>query len=72
MKKMGFTWAIALCSGWFAANAEAQEIMKADNTLPLNDPSSWTGGVVPGASNIAVWDGTVLGANTVTLGGALT
>ncbi|MDD4441682.1 MAG: autotransporter-associated beta strand repeat-containing protein [Kiritimatiellae bacterium] len=72
MNKRFFVWVVALCSGWFAARSDAQEIVKADNTLPLNDPASWTGGVVPGDSNIAVWDSTVLGANTVTLGGALT
>jgi len=72
MKKVGFAWVVAFCSGLFAVCVGAQEIIKANNSLPLNDPASWTGGVVPGDGNIAVWDNTVLGANTVTLGSALT
>ena len=35
---------------------EADPVFKANNTLPLNDPLSWEGGVVPGADDLAVFD----------------
>ncbi len=44
---------------------QAQEVFKDNNTLPLNDVASWVGGAVPGSTNSAVWDATVLGENTV-------
>ncbi len=34
----------------------ATEVFKADNALPLNDPMSWTGGMLPGSEDIAVFD----------------
>ena len=40
---------------------------KANNTTSLNTGSSWTGGVVPGIYQQAVWDNTVAAANTTTL-----
>lgn len=53
-----------------ASNAAA--IFKADNSDNLNLATSWTNAVVPGASDVAKWDATVTGANTVVLGGDLT
>ena len=50
---------------------QAQEVFKDNNTLPLNDVASWVGGAVPGSTNSAVWDATVLGENTVNIGGPL-
>ena len=44
--------------------------VKANNTLSLNDPSSWTVGVPLG--NLAKWDSTVTSANSTSLGGNLT
>jgi len=45
----------------------AADRIKANNTDNLNLTSSWSGGV-PNISNMAVWDSTVTGANTVALG----
>jgi len=36
---------------------KAGEIQKADNAEPLAEGASWEGGTVPGAGDIAVWDG---------------
>src|SRR5262245_33582213 len=52
--------------------AHAAVITKADNALNLNDPASWIGNVVSGASDIALWNSTVGSANTVSLGANLT
>lgn len=41
----------------------AAEIKKADNTEPLNEGSSWVGGVAPTAGEEALWDSTVTAAN---------
>lgn len=43
-------------------------IVKADNTDDLNLTNSWVGGVVPGAGDVARWDGTVTTPNTTILG----
>jgi autotransporter-associated beta strand protein len=43
------------------------QIYKANNTSALNLPASWTGGVIPGRYDEAIWS---LGANTVALGAA--
>lgn len=43
--------------------AAAVPTVKANNQLPLNDPSSWTDHV-PTATEVAKWDNTVLAANT--------
>ena len=43
-------------------------ITKANNTTSLNTGSSWVGGVTPGLYNQALWNSTVVGANTTTLG----
>jgi autotransporter-associated beta strand protein len=49
----------------------ALDLQKANNTDPLNVGTSWVGGVVPTATDVALWDSTVTGANTVSLGGDL-
>lgn len=38
-------------------------VVKANNTNNLETGSSWTGGITPGANDLAVWDATVTGAN---------
>jgi len=48
--------------------AQAAQISKANNTDNLNLTTSWVGGVVPGASDTAVWDSTVTAANSTLLG----
>jgi fibronectin-binding autotransporter adhesin len=48
--------------------SHAATITKANNADALNLPSSWVGGVVPTSSDVARWDSTVAGANTVNLG----
>lgn len=59
--------AAALLLGMVAASHSAT-IVKANNADALNLTSSWTGAVVPGASDTAVWDATVAGANSPALG----
>lgn len=52
-------------------SAAAATLPKANNTDNLNLTSSWSGGVVPGSGDVALWDGTVTGANSVVLGADL-
>ena len=54
----------ALC---MASTAMAADIFKADNTDDLNLTTSWTNGVVPGQSDVAVWDHNVTSANATLL-----
>jgi fibronectin-binding autotransporter adhesin len=54
-----------LCGGM---SAQAANIVKTNNTANLNLATSWTNGVAPGAADVAQWDSTVTGANTVALG----
>src|SRR6266498_1745349 len=56
-------------AGGFKASAQ---IVKANNTDNLNLGTSWVGGVVPGAADVALWDATVTGANSTLLGADLT
>src|SRR5436305_13279199 len=51
--------------------ADAATRTKANNTNNLNLTTSWTGAVVPGSGDIALWDSNVTGANTVSLGANL-
>ncbi len=46
-------------------------VFKANNSTNLDFGASWVGGVAPAAANIAIWDSTVTGANTVSMGGNL-
>jgi autotransporter-associated beta strand protein len=50
------------------AAAPAATIPKADNADPLNLATSWVGGIVPGANDIALWDFHVTTASLVALG----
>ena len=51
-----------------AACLDAATIIKTNNTDNLNLTTSWVGGVVPGPLDVAKWDSTVAGANSVALG----
>lgn len=44
---------------------------KANNVTPLNQGASWFSGTAPGSGDIALWDSTVTGANSVSLGASL-
>jgi len=61
--------ALAVCVIAFATLAAGATITKGNNTTNLNLTGSWLGGVVPGTSDIALWNSTVTAANTVLLGG---
>jgi autotransporter-associated beta strand protein len=51
--------------------ASGAEVQKANNTSALNTAASWTGGVVPGAADVALWNSTVSIPNNSPLGGDL-
>jgi fibronectin-binding autotransporter adhesin len=59
----GFTSLIVL-----SGVASAADVFKANNPLDLNQTSSWVGGVIPTATDVAVWDNTVTGAMNPGLG----
>lgn len=50
----------------------AADITKADNLDNLNMGTSWALGAAPGASDIALWNSTVTGANSTILGADVT
>jgi autotransporter-associated beta strand protein len=50
--------------------APAADVQKADNSDNLNLTTSWTGGAVPAASDVAVWDSAVTANNTTNTLGA--
>ena len=52
----------------FGSSLQAATVTKADNTDNLNLGSSWVGGVPPAPVDIVLWNSTVTGANTVSLG----
>ncbi len=54
-----------------AMQVDAAEIQKANNALTLNLTTSWVGGVVPGASDIALFDSTVTASKSAAIGGNL-
>jgi autotransporter-associated beta strand protein len=53
-------------------HVSAADITKSDNLNNLNLGTSWALGSVPGANDFAVWNSSVLGANTTLLGANLT
>ena len=54
------------------APTRAAEIEKANNSSALNTSTSWVGGIVPGAGDIALFNNVVTTANTSAMGGSLT
>jgi autotransporter-associated beta strand protein len=67
-RQRGLAAAVAILAMLATPAAKAADIVKADNTTNLNSTGSWVGGVVPGSSDVAVWNSTVTGANSVALG----
>jgi len=63
--------AASLATLLISPQAQAVDIIKANNTNNLFLTSSWVGGVVPTGSDVAVWDNTVAGTNTTILGADL-
>jgi len=55
-------------AGQIIISYNTTELAKANNTDNLDQPTSWTGGVVPGTIQSALWSNTVTAANTVSLG----
>lgn len=65
------TRAVALLS-WLslpllASSATAADVIKANNADALGLGSSWVGGAVPGAGDVAVWNSTVTAQNVPTI-----
>jgi autotransporter-associated beta strand protein len=50
----------------------AVEVIKENNTLPLNEGASWVAGVAPTAADVAVWSNNLAGANSSALTNAAT
>ena len=65
--RFGALLLVSAC-GVFGGSLQAATVIKADNAVNLNIGASWVGGNVPGIIDIARWDSTVTGANTVSLG----
>jgi autotransporter-associated beta strand protein len=61
-----------VCTALAAFPLFAAEIVKQNNTEPLNAGTSWVGGTAPGAADVAVWNNTVTGANDSPLNAAAT
>jgi len=62
----------AACAAFFANSGHAHaQVVKANNATALNLGASWALGVVPGVTDVATWNNTVLGANTTVIGGNL-
>src|SRR4051812_17128725 len=59
-------------SAAFPHAASAAVIVKDNNVDNLNLTTSWVGGTVPGAADVALWNSTVTGPNSVLLGTNLT
>src|SRR5262245_34058687 len=56
----------------FTGVASGQNVItKANNATDLSLSGSWLGGVVPGLTDLARWDATVVGPNNVVLGADL-
>ena len=60
--------AVAIATALPVFSANAAEVIKANNADPLNTPTSWVGGELPDADDLAVWNSTVTGANAPVLG----
>ncbi len=71
MNKRTKSLALALCGMAMIASVlsvKANVISKADNADVLNLGSSWVGGIVPGANDVATWDAALTASRTYTLG----
>ena len=51
-----------------ASSAHAGDVLKANNITALNDPLSWTGGIAPTATDVAVWSSAVTGTQNPPIG----
>lgn len=66
------TFLAALPLSFMATSAgTAADLTKENNSDNLNLGTSWVGGTTPGSGDIAVWDNTVTGASTTSLGANL-
>lgn len=63
--------AVILAGLSLTLSLHAGDVIKLNNTDNLNLGSSWTGGNPLGTGDVGVWDSTVTGANTTSLGAAL-
>lgn len=61
----------AAAASLLTTQVRAGNVIKANNSDALALTTSWSAGVVPGANDVAVWNSSVLSANTVALGGNL-
>jgi hypothetical protein len=63
---------LVLVASLAATDLIASEIDKANNTDNLNLTTSWVGGIIPGAGDVATWNNIVTGVNTTSLGAGTT
>ena len=57
-----FACCLVVMASLMAGSVSASDVFKADNSDDLNLTTSWTGGVVPTAADVGVWDGTITAA----------
>ena len=55
----------------FAGSVQSAEISRADNATALNLTGAWTGGVVPGSGDLAVWGSAPTTSRSSAIGGNL-
>ncbi len=61
-------WLVVAGLAVVGSSLQADTLTKADNTDNLNLATSWVQNVAPGPADILLWNSTVTGANTVSLG----
>ncbi|MCU0779769.1 MAG: autotransporter-associated beta strand repeat-containing protein [Akkermansiaceae bacterium] len=68
MKALAAAAAVGISAKLAAADADPTPVsVKANNSLPLDDPNSWLGGAVPDFATMAWWNGLVSSPNTANL-----
>ena len=66
-----FRVSLFTCLAAITGQLHAADISRADNTTVLNLTGAWSGGVVPGSGDVAVWDNTVTVNRSSAIGGNL-
>jgi len=71
MNKIFSTYALALAlplMGIWVPSSRAADVIRANNATGFSLTGAWVNGVVPGASDVAVWDSTITADRSSTIG----